>query len=646
MTFTRLLSPLDLGPVQLRNRVQVTGHTTFNVDRDQLPNDDDVAYFAARAAGGAALVTMGATAVHPSSPMPHGIYANTDDRIVPRYRQLSEAVHEHGALIIPQLGHMSQRAAGHEGPIWAPSPVSFHSLGRVPHAMTVSEIALVVDAFAQAARRAMLGGMDGVELAVGHGQLINGFLSPLTNTRTDAYGGSFEARLRFVLEIIDAVRAVVGSSGIVATRVNGSDEVAGSLEQEDWLQICEAIAATGLVDYLNVSANFHGSVIPTMATEHGCYVGYARAVKQRVAIPVFCVGRITDPELAERVLAEGAADVIGMTRAHIADPDLVRKLVEGRRAQIRPCVGCVQMCAGELWRDRNVKCIYNAATGFERSRLGADTAPAASTRRVVVVGGGPAGLEAARVAAGRGHEVILFERSEQLGGTVRLAARPPTRAELARTVDWLGSEVERLGVDVRRGQTVDADVVMAASPDAVIVATGATSAAPPWTGGSERVISGRDLLAREQPPASARVLVVDDDHRSQALVLAAHLASFGLQVRVISPRPAIAELLEPETLVDLLELLYRGGAVQIAIATTCTAIEETEGGVLATLHDGATGTDRAEPFDLVVHTWARPDDHLAGALEGRVEVHVVGDAVSPHRIEAAVHGAFLVAAAI
>src|SRR4051794_28653546 len=360
-----LLTPLQLGATQLRNRIVVTGHATRNVDAERLPNRDDVAYFAARARGGAAMVTMGTAAVHASSPMPYGIYANIDDRIVPRYQALAAAVHEHGALICAQLGHMGARAEGAPGGVWAPSRVSHHNVGSYPHVMDEAEIGALVDAFAAAASRAVRGGLDGVEIAVGHGQMINLFLSPLTNTRTDGWGGDEERRFRFCREVLRAVRAAIGDAMLVV-RVNGADESAGSLDQDAWLDIDQRIEEEGLADAINVSVGFGGSVIPTMRAEHGCYLHYAHAVRERVGLPVGAVGRIVGPETAARALADGDADFFGMTRAHIADPHLVRKFSEGRVAEIRPCIGCIQMCQGELECNQNVKCVYNAVTGRER----------------------------------------------------------------------------------------------------------------------------------------------------------------------------------------------------------------------------------------------------------------------------------------
>jgi 2,4-dienoyl-CoA reductase-like NADH-dependent reductase (Old Yellow Enzyme family)/thioredoxin reductase len=648
---TPLLTPLRLGATQLRNRIVVTGHATRNVDAERLPNDDDVAYFAARARGGAAMVTMGTAAVHPSSPTPYGIYANIDDRIVPRYEALSAAVHEHGALICAQLGHMGARAEGAPGGVWAPSRVSHHNHGSYPHVMDDGEIGALVDAFAAAASRAVRGGLDGVEIAVGHGQMINLFLSPLTNTRTDGWGGDDERRFRFCREVLQAVRDSIGDA-LLVVRVNGSDEVTGSLDEDAWLDIDQRISEEHLADAVNVSVGFGGSVIPTMVAGHGCYLHYAHAVRKRVSLPVGAVGRIVSPQEAAQSLAAGDADFFGMTRAHIADPDVVRKFSEGREREIRPCIGCLQMCQGELERNQNVKCVYNAVTGRERYVDGLETRPAVTARRVTVVGGGPAGLEVARVAARRGHAVTVLERSTQLGGSVRLAQRTPGRAELGVSVDWLASEVRRLGVTVRTDQVATADTVSDTAPDVVVLATGARTTAPPWSlGCPERVVGVREVIGGTVDPRGT-VLVVDDEHRSQALSAAIVLAERGCTVTYLTDRTGPAELMEEAVRNDLL-LALRGRPFTIHASRRVLSLHPDAGRVRVRTEEAAlhklvfavTTTTETEEFeaDWVVSTFVEPDDELFAQLRGRHDVRMVGDVLNPHRIEGAVHGGFALA---
>jgi len=650
-----LLSPLQLGSVQLRNRIVVTGHATRNVDGERLPNEDDVAYFAERARGGAAMLTTGTTAVHPSSPTPYGIYANFDDRIIPRYEALGSAVHEHGALMLVQLGHMGARTDHAVGGVWAPSRVAHHNYGSYPHVMDDREIATLVEAFAAAAARVIRGGLDGVEIAVGHGQMINLFLSPLTNTRSDSWGGDDERRFRFCRRVLQAVRAAIGDA-LLVVRVNGADEVPNSLDQNAWLDIDQRIEEERLADAINVSVGFGGSVIPSMIAQHGCYLHYARAVRARVQLPVGAVGRIVHPETAAQALADGDADFFGMTRAHIADPHLVRKLMQGRAAQIRPCIGCLQMCQGELERNQNVKCVYNAVTGRERFTRWVEEERASTTRRVTVIGGGPAGLEVARVASVRGHQVTLLERAEQLGGTVCIAQQTPGRAELGVSVAWLAAEVRRLGVTVQTATPGTCEAVADTAPDVVVLATGARTAAAPWSQGHPSRVVGVREVVDGSAPISGHVAIVDDEHRGQALAAAVGAAARGCAVTLLSDRTGPCELMEPAVRNDML-LALRGKPFTMRTSRRLLSLRPEGSGVVIRMEEAsldklvyavaATAAVEELAVDWVVTTFVQPNDELCAELRARFDdVRLVGDVLAPHRIEAAVHGAFALAAEI
>lgn len=643
MTFERLLSPIQVGPRTLRNRVQVTSHTTCYVDDEHLPTERDADYFAARARGGAALLVTGTAAVHASSPLPYGVYANFDDAIVPRYRTLSDGVHRDGALILAQLGHMAQRAYDEPVPIWSPSAIAYHSGGRVPHEMTAAETADMVGAFAAAASRAVAGGLDGVELAFGHGQLVNLFLSPLTNQRTDRYGGSLAGRMRFSLEVLHAVREAIGPNALLGIRVNGADEVDGGLDQDAWVEISRRLAATGVCHYLNVSANFLESVIPTMHTPHGVFARYARTVRAAVELPVFGVGRVVDPELAEELLAHGALDVVGMTRAHIADPDVVRKVASGQRARVRPCIGCAQACIGNLRKGRPITCVYNAVTGWERSRAMLEHERARSAKRVVVVGGGPAGLEAARVAALRGHQVTLFERSDDAGGAALVAARVPGRGEFARLAEWLQSEVELLGVDLRLGREAAGSDVADLAPDAVVVATGAYNPPPTWAADDERVLGDRRVIA-DGLRLPGRVAVVDGDHHGRALFAAAYLMRPGTEVTVVSDRLEVGGDMERMTRNELHGAVLRSGG-ELVPGRSVASLECAGDERILTLRHFC-GSERMLRVDWVVTTASASDNTVVRELAPGAEVHVVGDARAPRQVDSAVHEAFMAAASI
>jgi 2,4-dienoyl-CoA reductase (NADPH2) len=635
-----LLSPLTVGRHTLRNRVLVTGHTTCYVDADNLPDERDVAYFAARARGGAALLCTGTNVVHKSSPLPYGVYRAYDDRIVPRHAAIADAVHAHGALMLVQLGHLGQRNYDAPIPTWSPSPIAHHTGGPIPHEMTVAEIEDVVAGFGDSAARAVRAGMDGVEVGVGHGQLVNLFLSPLTNARDDAYGGSPERRMRFALEVLRAVREAVGDA-LVGARVNGEDGVPGGLDAGAWLAISETIAATGLASYLSVSLDFHESRVPGMHQPRGVYLGHAERLRRRVGVPVFAVGRIVDPADAEGALARGQVDAVGMVRAHIADPDFVAKLAGGRGAEIRPCIGCGHLCIGQVQRAQPISCVYNPVTGAELTRGPRLATRAAVARRVVVVGGGPGGLEAARVATLLGHSVVLLERDGALGGAVRLAAAVGGRGELGRLITWYAAELERLGVDVRTGVEATPEVIAGLDPELVVLACGARPASPPWAAGHARVTTVRELIA-DRPPIAGHVVVVDQDHHGQALQAAIVALDAGCTVTVVSARIAVAVGLERPSLDDLYRaVLLRDG--ELLPRRHVLGLSAAPAGRLAVaLREDATGRESELLGDWVVTTAAAPDERLARALPARpgVAVSVIGDGVAPRMIASAVHEAF------
>lgn len=644
--FPHLLSSISLGRVSLRNRVQVTAHATANIDRHGLPDDRDVAYFAQRARGGAALLTMGTHAVHPSSSTDHSAYAGFHPRIAGRWSAIADAVHEHGARVTVQLGHMGQREGTHPGALWSPSDIAFHVVNRTPHAMSAGECEALVAAFADAAERAVAAGMDGVELAFGHGQLINQFLSPLTNVRTDAYGGSPDARLLLARQVLTAVREAVGAETLLGLRINFSDGVPGGLDEDDWVAIARALTESGEATHLNVSTNFQYSLIPSLFHPQGLWLETAQRIRAAVSVPVLAAGRIVDPQVAERALASGCADMVGMTRALIADPELVNKVRDGAADRIRPCVGCVQMCLGELERGRNVKCLYNPVTGHEGTRAGLERGRASRPQRVVVVGGGPAGLETARVAARRGHEVVLLERRERLGGLVPQIARPGPRGELASAVGWLGAEVRRLGVDVRLGVDATPELLRDLAADTVILATGGRSSRPVWAQGCARVIGHREVLDDEPVLAVVRsCVVVDDDDFGQGLVTAALLAEKVGDVRLVATGASVAPRLERGMREELIGLARaRGVALHAAAARPTVTTDCDQARLEVVLGDGEEPA--AFLADCIVTTWTAPERSLAEAWpEGQI-VRFVGDALSPRRIEHAVEDGFLAAAAL
>ncbi|MCH7550202.1 MAG: NAD(P)-binding protein, partial [Proteobacteria bacterium] len=426
--FEHLLSPLQVGSKRLRNRVLISAHVP-RLAVDNLPSPAYVAYHRVRAGGGAGLQITGATAVHPTGTLGTSYsLQNLDDRIVPGYAKLASAVHDEGGTILAQLAHsaatLNVSDAGR--PLWAPSALQSEVARETPHEMTVDDIAELVAAHRAAAARVREGGLDGVELLGAFGFLIAAFTSTLTNKRQDAYGGSLDNRLRFAREVIAAVREAIGPDRILGMRIPGDERVAGGLNQDDMREIAIRLTETGQLDYLSVIVGTNYNRMQRMAhwgptpLPHGVYVPLASNIKEVVDIPVFAAGRVTDPELADAIIRDGKADMVAMTRAHIADPEIVSKIRAGRTGEIRPCVGanvCITLTGGPL------RCFHNPSA--TRDLIDRPVSRAAKVKNIAVIGGGIAGLEAACVAAGRGHKVTLYEASDRLGGRLALWSTAP-----------------------------------------------------------------------------------------------------------------------------------------------------------------------------------------------------------------------------
>jgi mycofactocin system FadH/OYE family oxidoreductase 2 len=633
--FPRLFSPLGVGQLRLRNRIVHAPHGTCLAEQN-LPSERQARYYAERARGGTALIVMEALRVHPTSAFSTGSVNGFDPRIVPGLRRVGRAVHEHGAGILAQILHAGRQMTGAMSrlPVLAPSPIPCAQAKEVPHEMDESEIAEVVAAFGRTARLACEAGLDGVEIHGGHGYLIQQFLSPYTNRRPDGYGGSEEGRLRFALEVIARVRAETGPEPVVGMRISADEFTEGGLGLPEMERIARRLVATGALDYLSVSqSNYSGTSFPTMIPDMHFAVApfayLAAAIRRAVpGIPVVAVARINTPEVAERILAEGQADLVALARAHIADPEFALKAREGRAHEIRRCIACNQGCVGSVHYEKPITCLVNPAAGREQE-LGLGTLePAAPPRRVWVIGGGPAGLEAARVAAARGHRITLVERAGRLGGQLALAATVPCRADLGEAVRHLAAEVERCGVEVRLGVEATAEMIEAAAPDAVIVATGSAAHVPPLAlDDGIPVMTTRDLLAGASPPPGPRVLLYDEDGHFHAAGVAEHLADLGREVEVVTPYAFVGLKLPTVSLVGA-QMRLRRKRVRF---TALTRLRGTRAGRVI-LVDAYTGEeDVREGVDaIVLATGSRASDALFRALRGRVAaLYQAGDAVAP-----------------
>jgi mycofactocin system FadH/OYE family oxidoreductase 2 len=645
--FTHLLSPIRVGRLALPNRVLITAHATNYVDADGLPDARAVHYYAERARGGAGLMVTGASSVHPSSPRVRGVVNAQDARVVPAWRAIADAVHAHGGHILVMLTHMGRVGRMPDmRPLVAPSPLMDGSFRQaVPHELGAREIGELVEAFAGAARRVRESGMDGIELQGAHGYLIAQFLSPLSNRRTDGYGGDLAGRMRFGLEVVGAVRRAVGPDLTVGIRLSADELVPGGLGLDESRAIVRRLEATGELDFVDVSAGTDSDLmslaehIPSLYFPPANLVRFAAAIKPATRLPVFCAGAIRDPAVAEAIVAQGQADLVGMTRAHIADPHVVRKLREGRPDDIRRCIGCMQACLEALANGLPIGCVYNPVTGREGEW--AEIAPASRSRRVVVVGGGPGGLEAARVAALRGHRVVLLEASERVGGQLHLAAALPMRENCLEIVRFLSGQVAKLGVDVRLGHRADVASVQAEGPDAVVVATGSRPAIPDGLRGAPGALVDSADVASGAARPGPRVLVVDQDGHLRGSGTADLLAGRGHRVAIASEQLYVGQGIDLKTLYPLQRRLRQQG-VEMLPSTRLVGWDAGHP-VVADVFTGAQRTLRE--VDTVV--WASAgqvvDDLVEPLRAAGLPTYPVGDCVAPRRVEHAVHEAHAVA---
>jgi mycofactocin system FadH/OYE family oxidoreductase 2 len=638
-----LFTPLRVGGLTLGNRIFSTGHAEAMAE-DGKVGPRLCAYHEAKARGGAALTIIGgSTSVHPSSPASAwNMVANHNDAVIPGYRALAEAVHRHGCLVMSQLTHMGRRSQSDvEGwqPLLAPSQIPEPVHREVPHEIEPEQIAMLVRAFGDATRRCREGGLDGVELSFAHNHLVDQFWSPLFNRRTDEYGGSLENRMRFGFEVLHEIRRQVGRDWVVGARISGDELTRDGLTAADMAEIARRLAASGLVDFLSVvggSAHtlmLQALVVPNMASPHGLYVPIAAAIKAAVpGLPVFHAGRIVDPLHADRVLAAGSIDLVGMTRALIADPDMPRKARAGRLDDVRPCVGANAGCIDRIYQGKPVTCIQNPATGRETEL--AEPTPAASVRRVIVVGAGPAGLEAARMAALRGHRVILFERETEVGGQVLIASRAPARGELAGILRFLARQVEKLPIECRLRVEASPDTVLAESPDAVIIATGSSPYVPALPGlDGKHVVTDWDVLL-DRVAVGERVVVVDDVHTQRGLSTAEHLLDRGRRVEVISRLFYAGQDVGVTSIAPLYARLF---AKDVTL-TPHTDLVAVEGSTVVVANVYTRAERRIEGVDTVVLSMgSRSTDALYRALKGKVAaLHAIGDCVAPRGIHQAI----------
>jgi dimethylglycine catabolism A len=645
-SYPNLFSPLRLRGVVLRNRTVMTAHRK-GLDMPLSPGPREIAYLAARAKGGIGLLITEASPVHPTS-FPHG-EMNTpyDPTVVPRYRAAADAVHEHGAAIFGQVYHCGGEAVNglySDRPLWAPSEMRGLGSEEIAHALTRAEIGELVESFAQAATNFTAAGFDGVEIHAGHGYLIEQFFSPLTNQRTDDYGGSLDNRMRFATEVIAAVRSAVGGDVPVGLRVSADERLPGGLTTADMAQICAALTATGSLDYLSVSNGTHESyagLVAPAALGLGDMAEYAAAIKPHVRVPVLAVGRLHTGESAEAILAAGGADLVGMLRAVIADPEAPNKLAAGADDDVRPCIA-VNHCLKRVHLSAEIRCAVNPRAGRET-----DPAPQVYPTRVAVVGAGPGGLEAACTAAEMGHEVVLYERQGDIGGAFAIAGAFPNKIGSGRLLDYYRRRLDHLPVDVRLNVEIEglADLGNAAE---VIVATGATSLRSPWPDRHSRyrqrcqdprIFTGswRELLDR--PLRGQHVLIIESEMADYvAATLCGFAAQGGARLTVVTSYPSVGVGLDRPSAHVLAEVLSSARAE----VQTNSLLDATDGELVLTnrsLKRDFPITD----VDLILATGPRRSERPVKFTEDGPQtgprLHLVGDCAAPRGIAQAIQEA-------
>lgn len=629
MSLTRLFTPINIGTMELRNRIVMPALTTgfaFGEVNDRLKE-----YLTARAKGGAGLIVVGVAAVDRGIEYTLGA---SDDRYIPGLRELASAIHSHGTKAALQLWHPGRYEFSH---ITGRQPVSASDVPPPifsrdkPRPLTTLEIKRLEQDFARAAWRAKEAGFDAVEFMCSAGYLISQFLSPVTNRRVDEYGGPLENRMRFLLEIIQETRNFVGKDFPLMCRISGDELIPGGNTLKEAMVIAQTLAEAG-IDAINVTAGWHESTVPmiTMEVPRGGYVYLAEGIKETLKgteVRVIASNRINEPILADRILREGKADLVSLGRALVADPEFPLKAKEGRFDEIVTCVACTQGCFDRLLEGMPITCMVNPFVGKE-GEIG--ISPTERPKDVLVVGGGPAGMKAAEVAASRGHHVTLFEREKRLGGQLNLASVPPGRGELAEIVKHLARRLETLGVEIRLGEEATPDVVGRMRPDVVVAATGSLPLVPEFQGvGLPNVIQAWDVLAGKGA-LGGDVVVVGGG--GVGCYTALHLAAKGGRVTLIEMRDKIAKDVGVSNRWILRNNLRSSG---VEIFTSTEVMEISEEGVFAKRNGEELFI---EAGSVVLAVGSKPDRRFADGIRGSVrELYEIGDCVEPRKALQAIH---------
>ena len=646
-----LFSPITLRQCEVKNRILISGHVNGMAGEASLPNERELRYHEARAKGGYGLIVMGAAAVTPNSWLFPSVIQGWRDEIIPWYRKISDAVHAHGSKLMVQAWHNGHQETGFFS--WAhaqcPSQIVSAGQGEAPGGMDEDDIRGAIKNYVDFALRCKEGGLDGVELHFAHGYLPQQFLSPYSNIRTDRYGGSLENRMRFGMELIEAVREAVGGEFVVGLRISGDEMIAAGLKLPDMKEIAPIWAASGKIDYLNVSGGTYRSIAPfvgPMMVPAGAFVFLAAEIRQVVDIPVFAAVRINDPVMADKIIKNGEADMVVMTRASICDPEMPNKARAGRFDDIRQCIACNEGCWERIEHHQPVTCMQNPETGRE-GVFKLDPAP--KSKKVVVVGGGPAGMKAAAAAKERGHEVTLFEKSAELGGAILVPAKLPARQEWSQCVRFLAHELKRLNVKVSLRTEATAARVLAENPDAVIVATGSSpfvGTAPGVVGpdAAIQVEAGTHFVTAEdviegKVETGGKVVIADFQNYMKGMITAEFLADQGKDVTLIMPLPFRLLAANPYDIDKPTHAIQTWNMTAKGVKKISDFEVKKAAPGKVTIRNVFTEKDQdIEADTLVTSYWRRSESGLYDELKGKVkDLRKIGDCLAPRRVINAIY---------